>query len=139
MYGITPLDICLGINTHRASDEKQFFRTAASVEVVKTSENTAMAEVIFSNLKHYGNMHSSSLINEAIIGAIKIGLPSVGEYLESRLISLPHTFTSSTQKAIRADRLRETPGMGQYGMIRTEIMAPENEMKDDLFDKDGAL
>lgn len=125
MYGITPLDICLGINVHRASDEKQFFRTAASVEVVQTSENTAMAEVIFSYLKSYGMMQSSSLINEAIIQAVKIGLPSVGEYLESRLMSAKHCFSSSTQRAIRADRLRETPGMGEYGLIRTQIMAPE--------------
>ena len=67
MYGITPLDICLGINKHRAADKKIFWR--ASDSIVEQSENVAMAEVIFSNIKNYGIMHSSALINEAIIKA----------------------------------------------------------------------
>ena len=67
MYGITPLDICLGINKHRAADQNIFWRTEDSVNLVKSTENLAMAEVIFSNIKNYGIMHSSALINEAII------------------------------------------------------------------------
>ena len=37
------------------------------MDEIKATENEAMAEVIFKNLKEYGFMHSSQLINEAII------------------------------------------------------------------------
>ena len=52
---------------------------------IEATENEAMAEVIFKNLKDYGFMHSSHLINEAIIQATKLALPSIGDYLDSRL------------------------------------------------------
>lgn len=44
-----------------------------------------MAEVIFKYVKNYGFLHSSPFINDAIIKAIEMSLPSIGDYMESRL------------------------------------------------------
>lgn len=51
-----------------------------------------MADIIFKNIKEYGYMHSSSNIHEAIIEAVRQSLPSIGEYLESRMIKPTHCF-----------------------------------------------
>lgn len=59
MYGTTPLDICLGINTHRKADSRVFYVDEEVEKEIRESENTAMAELIFSNIKNYGFMHSS--------------------------------------------------------------------------------
>lgn len=56
-----------------------------------------MADIIFKNIKEYGYMHSSSNIHEAVIEAVRQSLPSIGEYLESRMIKPTHCFQSSTQ------------------------------------------
>ena len=57
-----------------------------------------MAEVIFDNIKNYGIMQSSSLINEAIIEAVKRSLPGIGDYFDSRLQKVNHCFASNTQR-----------------------------------------
>lgn len=99
MHGTTPLDICLAINTHRKADKIVFIQHTDSdiMDEIKATENEAMAEVIFKNIKEYGFMHSSQLINESIIQATKLQLPSLGDYLESRLKQVSHCFQSNTQ------------------------------------------
>lgn len=52
---------------------------------MEAAENDAMAEVIFKYIKEYSFLHSSPFINDAIIKAIEISIPSIGDYLESRL------------------------------------------------------
>ena len=96
MYGATPLDLCLGKTKKRKADELIFSDSSKNVELVESNENSAMAEVIFSYLCEYGFMHSSSLINEAIIHAIEMSLPSIGDYLDSRLKTVSHAFSSQT-------------------------------------------
>lgn len=44
-----------------------------------------MADVIFKYIKDYDFMHSSQLIKEGVIKAVEIALPSIGDYLDSRL------------------------------------------------------
>ena len=53
-----------------------------------------MANVIFSNIKDYSLMSCSFYIHDPIIEAIKRGLSSIGEYLDSRLIKASHSFSS---------------------------------------------
>ena len=62
-----------------------------------------MADIIFRNIKDYGYMHSSSIIHEAVIEAIRLGLPSIGEYLESRMIKPTHCFENSTQYELKKE------------------------------------
>ena len=76
-----------------------------------------MADLIFKNIKEYGYMHSSSIIHEAVIEAVRQGLPSIGEYLESRMIKPTHCFQSSTQYQIKSKCLKETYSMGKYGYM----------------------
>ena len=96
MYGTTPLDICLAINKQRDADRLVFSKNEDEMNAITASENEAMAEVIFNNIKDYGFMHSSQLINEGVIQAIKLNLPSLGDYLDSRLIAVKHCFSSNT-------------------------------------------
>ena len=48
-------------------------------------------------------MHCSPFIVNSMIQAIKIGMPTIGDYLESRLLTVSHTFDQKSQKAIRSD------------------------------------
>ena len=92
-----------------------------------------MAEIIFMNIKHYAYMHSSQIVHEAVIKATYLGIPSIGEYLESRMIKPLHCFESSTQHSIKNSRLNYTPSMGNYGRIVTKVWEPENNIKNNLF------
>ena len=78
-----------------------------------------MANIIFNNIKGYEYMHSSQIVHEAIIKATRLGLPSIGDYLESRMIKPRHCFESSTQYSIKKSCLNDTPSMGEYGLIHT--------------------
>lgn len=49
--------------------------------------NTQLAVIIFANIQSYGYLHSSALLTRSLIKAIKIGLPGIGEYLDSRMIA----------------------------------------------------
>ena len=139
MYGITPLDICLGISTHREADKEIFRRDESAESEIFASENAAMAEVIFDNLKNYGFMQSSTLINEALIEAVKRSLPGIGEYLDSRMQKVDHCFTSNTQRAIKSSSMVKLADVDEIGMIGADIWMRENEMKDALFEAEGAL
>ena len=100
MFGQTPLDMCLGINVHRVNEIFVFkYKEVKDKDLTKVT-NEAMAEIIFSNIKNYSYMHSSQIIHESIIQAVRIGLPSIGDYLESRMIKSEHTFESTTHYQI---------------------------------------
>ena len=80
-----------------------------------------MAEVIFENIKNYGIMHSSMLINEALIEAVKRSLPGIGEYFDSRLQKVDHCFTSNTQRAIKKSSTVKLADTDEIGMIKADI------------------
>ena len=105
----------------------------------QANENLPMAEFIFTQIKDYGFMQCSYFITNAVIAATELGLPSMLEYLDSRLREVTHTFEQKTQKAIRRDKVFESPSMGEYGMLSTAIWAPEREIKAELFDDSKAL
>ena len=86
-----------------------------------------MVEVIFRGIKDYGFLHSSHFITDAVIEATRQGLPSMREFLDARLKDIKHCFDSKTQKAIK--EIKKTPEMGEYGLLLTEIWAPESEIK----------
>jgi len=139
MFGATPLDICMGINTLRLMDTGIFKTNEEAIDEIKGSENIAMADVIFEHITDYGFMHSSFQITEAVIQGIKLALPSIGDYLNSRLISVNQSFASGAHRAIKKNRIRKTPVSGEYGYLNTSIWAPENEMKKEMFEDSGPL
>ena len=139
MYGTTPLDICLGISKLRKADLDVYRKDESATEEVFASENAAMAEVIFDNIKNYGIMQSSMLINEAIIEAVKRSLPGIGDYFDSRLQKVNHCFTSNTQRSIKNSSIVKLADVEEVGVIRADIWERENTMKDKLFEKEGAL
>ena len=103
MYGMTALDICMGeFKFRKGNPQFRFFKhDEESMErLVKATENLNMANCIFKNLTSYGFMHSSYQITEAIITATRRSLPSIGEYLDSRLKEVDHCFETKTQRGI---------------------------------------
>ena len=74
VFGNTPLDICLDI-TEMSEGELKLFSPSSENDVnIGENLNTAMAELIFQNIKDYGIMHSSYCLNHAIISAIEYKL-----------------------------------------------------------------
>ena len=55
-----------------------------------------MANEIFKNLTNYSFMHSSYQITDSLLQAIRLALPSIGGYLESRLYWIEHSFSTNT-------------------------------------------
>jgi hypothetical protein len=102
-------------------------------------ENLVMAEVIFGSIKDYSFMHSSHQIKEAVTKATMMSLPRIKEYLESRLIKPEYSFLSSTQQAIKTNKIKKNPSMGEYGVISTQIWTSESQTKKKLFDDRGPL
>lgn len=49
-----------------------------------------MANLIFERIKDYGIMHSSHAITDSILKAITKSLPSISDYLESRIVKAEH-------------------------------------------------
>ena len=97
-----------------------------------------MANVIFSNIKDYSLMSCSFYIHDPIIEAIKRGLSSIGEYLDSRLIKASHSFSSQkAQYAIKSSEVMDSNSIGRYGAIDTTIWAPEKEIQQKLFKTEG--
>ena len=66
-------------------------------------------------------MHSSSLINEALIEAVKRSLPGIGDYFDSRLQKVDHCFTSNTQREIKSSSVVKLADVEEIGMIRANI------------------
>ena len=65
------------------------------------SRNVAMADVLFRGIQDYGLLHSSQFITDAVIEAVRIGLPSVREFFEARFRETKHCFQTKSQQAIR--------------------------------------
>ena len=60
-----------------------------------------MADVVFRGIQDYGLLHSSQFITDAVIEAVRIGLPSVREFFEARFRETKHCFLIKSQQAIR--------------------------------------
>ena len=60
-----------------------------------------MANVVFRGILDYGLLHSSQFITDAVIEAVRIGLPSVRDFFEARFKETHHCFLIKSQKAIR--------------------------------------
>ena len=118
IYGQTPLDMCLGINLRRGNERLVYLEKTMDLMTLRSATNEAMAEIIFKNINKYEYMQSSQIIHESVIKATKLGLPSIGEYLESRLIKPEHIFESSTQHSIKAKVRHWNPSMGYYGRMK---------------------
>lgn len=48
--------------------------------------NLSIADLLFTLIKDYPLLHSSFLLYEAVVKAIEHELPSIGDYLDARLI-----------------------------------------------------
>lgn len=98
-----------------------------------------MASAIFENLCDYSFMHSSYFLTESIIKGIEEQLPTIGDYLDSRLQECNHTFADRTQPGFLDEKSKKSPAMHEYGIIKTEIWTQESNIKDELFDNDKTL
>lgn len=95
VYGKTPLDICLGLvdqKNARIGKIGLYKSIKTRSEDVKASENLAMVEILFRGIKDYGFLHSSHFITDAVIEAIRLGLPALREYFDARLKNIDHFF-----------------------------------------------
>ena len=133
MYGLNPLDYCLALQQRKRKslDDVVIFKQR---EFENKSNNMPMAEVIFYGIKQYGFMHSSQFITEAVIAATRLGLESLREYLETRMMRVDHCFPNNTQHDIDSDHLFENPAMNEYGRLKTQIWKSEKVIQDQLFD-----
>ena len=129
MYGATALDICLSIDLESKESSGIFYRNEANQRLIKGSENVAMANIIFDKISVYSFMHSSAQVTEALIRATQISLPSIGNYMESRLQHVDDWMFSKTQNQIRSKVTKHCPGMGTYGFIKIPIWVPEDQLK----------
>ena len=80
IYGLTALDLCLGLYVNY---ENIFIADDRDNESLMKMNNIAMAEVLFEGIKSYNFMHCSHFISEAVIKATSLGLESVRAYLDS--------------------------------------------------------
>ena len=78
-------------------------------------------------------------MTEALILAIKVALPGVAEYLESRLQDVKHEFMINTQSEIKKSRLRHSSAIGIYGHLQSPVCGSESAIKESLFQEDGTL
>ena len=83
-------------------DHRIFISDDQAMKELSDSRNHVLAEYIFEGISHYGFMHASYIITEALIEATRVNLQHVGEYMESRLgIEVDYSFKNKmTQKAI---------------------------------------
>ena len=61
-----------------------------------------MAALIFACMKDYGYLHSGPFLPEVIIASIKMGVPGIGEYIQSRMKPSQH-MPQPNQKPLRTD------------------------------------
>ena len=109
--GRTALDICLKIK-HKEGKEifpeaNKLFRTPRifldelksqqNAKVLKSARsNIMLAGMIMENISDFGMMHSSPLVTEALIVAVKQGLPAVIPYLDSRIFEAEHALITNS-------------------------------------------
>ena len=90
IYGTNPIDRCLGVSKIRRRNQKVY--KYEIMEDFYSCRNHVLAGHIFEGISHYGFMHASYIISEALIVAIELNLQNVGQYIESRLQSVEHSF-----------------------------------------------
>lgn len=86
---------------------------------LKSIVNIAMADAIFEGITDYGFMHSSNFINEAVTVSTKMALPSIFEYLESRMQPVNHCFTKKTEHGLTSKLTKKAPSIGEYALLDT--------------------
>ena len=84
VYGVTPLDSCLGKLVWSPNYEGVFFELEEEVaKQQKEVKNKTMASVILDYIKDYSFLYLSSV--SAISNAVRDDIPGIGGFLESRL------------------------------------------------------
>lgn len=108
---------------------------------------------IFANITSYGYLHSSCIIYPAVIEAIRIGLPNIGEYLDSRLVISQH-LPNRTQHDLKRSHLEywhtgdkycdeEDKGdedkwlCQQYNTVNAQLWEKKTTLESALFKKTG--
>ena len=137
IYGNTCIDLCLGLIGAQAGIVYE--PNDPLIKDFTNIINTAMADAIFEGIKNYGFMHSSFFVTEAITEAVSISLPSIFEYLDNALQSVNHSFQSKTEHGLNSKFVKQSPSMGDYAMLPTEIWVPESTIREKLFDRSQPL
>jgi hypothetical protein len=55
-------------------------------KLTSKNANLSMAAIIFANSKNYSFLHSGPVLVEAVIRAIKLGVPGISDYIDARLL-----------------------------------------------------
>ena len=142
IFGFTALDFCLGRDKLDFADFDIFQNYDNEVKMnreqkLNKSENLDLAILVFKRISGYGLMHSSFEVNEALLEAIRISLPGIGDYLESLLLDADHVFQIKTQRSISPKMIRNSVAYGDYASINTTSWAPRSAITDELFEKEG--
>ena len=83
VYGITPLDSCLGKLVWRPYYEGVFYSLDEEYATQQAEvKNKTMASVISENIKEYSFMYLSSVA--AVSNAVGDDIPGIGDFLQSR-------------------------------------------------------
>ena len=143
IYGITPLDSCLGKIVWR-SDYKGIFYSPTTEELALQTEvkNKTMASVIFSYIQDYSFMHMSSVA--AISNAVIDNVPGIGDYLESRFkeeafIVQNTSFMSTKHSKRRILKIRDGENVitKEAGLCELDLWTRESKVKEELFKDHG--
>ena len=51
-----------------------------------SNANLSMAAIIFANSRNYSFLHSGPVLVDAVIQAIKLGVPGISSYIEARFL-----------------------------------------------------
>lgn len=115
--------------------------------------NSQLAMTIFANISNYGYLHSSCIIFPAVVEAIRIGLPNIGEYLDCRLVTSQH-LPNRTQHDLRVqtqeywhtgDRYCDEEDAGdenkwlcqKYNTVNAQLWEKKTSLEASLFKKSG--
>lgn len=141
----TALDICLEVNrkeeeksafVHLAEffmSPKQYLKSDASTDK-KSSRNIMLAGIIFDSIKDSGLLHSSQNTMDAVIKAVKLGLPAVKGYLESRVMKVEHDLMPFSHPRLKSAVRRSCPAIkGEYGYTTAPIFGKVSDITDNLF------
>ena len=95
-----------------------------------------LAEIIFDNIKDYGLLHSSQLVIDAVLKSIRIGLPAVKGYLDSRIMIAEHPLLPESMPRLKSKNRRYSEAIkGWYGYKTAPIAGRVSLITDDLFKK----
>ena len=97
-----------------------------------------LAGIIFENIADYKMLHSSQMITDAVIEAIRIGLPAAKDYLRSRMVESDHPLLRESYPKLKTRWRRETEDYKnprKYGYKVAPIFGSVNDIQEDLFKK----